>query len=45
VLPKVRCFKFAELQSMITHAAPCQLLESEPAGENANPLLIVARKA
>ena len=45
VLPTVRCFKMAELKSMITSASSLQLVESEPVGKNRNHLFIVAKKA
>jgi ubiquinone/menaquinone biosynthesis C-methylase UbiE len=44
VLPKVRCFKIAELQSMITSTSSLQLAEAEPAAENSNHLFVVAKK-
>jgi 2-polyprenyl-3-methyl-5-hydroxy-6-metoxy-1,4-benzoquinol methylase len=44
MLPKVRCFKIAELKSMITSASSLQLVESESVAENRNHLFIVAKK-
>jgi ubiquinone/menaquinone biosynthesis C-methylase UbiE len=44
VLPTVRCFKIAELKSMITSASSLQLIESEPVDGNLKHLFIVANK-
>ena len=44
VLPTVRCFKVAELKSLITSASSLQLVEAEPVAENRNHLFVVAKK-
>jgi len=44
VLPKVRCFKIADLKSMITNASSLQLVESGSVGENQRHLFVVAKK-
>jgi len=45
VLPKVHCFKIADLKSMITGASSFQLAESGPTDDNEKHLFIVAKKA
>ena len=45
VLPKVGCFKIADLKSMITSASSLQLVASESVEENQNHLFVVAKKA
>jgi hypothetical protein len=44
VLPKVLCFKIADLKSMLTSASSFQLVESESVDENPNHLFVVAKK-
>ena len=45
VLPEVRCFRIADLESMISNASSFQLIESESVAENRNHLFVVAKKA
>ena len=44
VLPKVHCFRIANLKSMITSAASFQLVESECVNQNQTHLFVVAKK-
>ena len=44
VLPKVHCFKIADLKSMIGSASLLELIEAEPVEENRNHLFVVAQK-
>ena len=44
VLPKVLCFKIADLKSMLTSASSFKLVESESVDENPNHLFVVAKK-
>jgi SAM-dependent methyltransferase len=44
VLPKVRCFRIADLKSMMTNASSLQLVESESVEENQKQLFVVAKK-
>jgi ubiquinone/menaquinone biosynthesis C-methylase UbiE len=44
VLPKIHCFRIADLKSMITNASPLQLAVAEPTEENRNHLFVVAKK-
>jgi ubiquinone/menaquinone biosynthesis C-methylase UbiE len=44
VLPKVHCFKIAELKSMMTNASAFQLVVSESADEDQKQLFVVAKK-
>jgi ubiquinone/menaquinone biosynthesis C-methylase UbiE len=44
VLPKVRCFRIAELESMISHGPSFQLVESELVNENQKHLFVAARR-
>ena len=43
VLPKVHCFRIAELKSMMSNASSFQLIESVSAEENRNHLFVVAK--
>jgi ubiquinone/menaquinone biosynthesis C-methylase UbiE len=44
VLPKVHCFRIADLKSMITSASSFQLVESECVNKNQTHLFVVAKK-
>jgi 2-polyprenyl-3-methyl-5-hydroxy-6-metoxy-1,4-benzoquinol methylase len=44
VLPKVHCFRIANLKSMITSASSFQLVESGCVNENQTHLFVVAKK-
>ena len=44
VLPKVHCFKIADLEAMIVNASSLQLVEAEPVEENRNHLFVVAKR-
>jgi ubiquinone/menaquinone biosynthesis C-methylase UbiE len=44
VLPKVHCFKIADLRSMITNASSFQLVESEAVDEDQKHLFVLAKK-
>ncbi|MHC4108313.1 MAG: class I SAM-dependent methyltransferase [Planctomycetota bacterium] len=44
VLPKVHCFKIADLKSVMTNASAFQLVESECVNKNQTHLFVVAKK-